>query len=270
MFPLYNDRFTNEMLECLRLLCLTEDDRGAAPLESLRLNEFFSTENEARLRPRTVCSFLFFRLRSPPLPTLVCPPLLTGRALPPFPSSPFFFFSMLLFLLRHSSSSPFFFSHLHPSSQPLRNRMTSVSCFRGSLFTHHLPTASLPCSAASFAVPSRSSSITVFSRAAVSPKPRSGPFQRQKLKKAVYEAIKAASEAALARYPTTEEEDTALMADRRMFNALPATARNAIRCRHHRCACVTRFFIPCLERSPQLVRRRDFDRRVCFECSRRA
>ena len=33
------------------------------------------------------------------------------------------------------------------------------------------------------------------------------------------------------RYPTTEDEDSALMSDRLMFTALPVNARNAIRLR---------------------------------------
>ena len=33
------------------------------------------------------------------------------------------------------------------------------------------------------------------------------------------------------RYPTTEDDDTALMSDRKMFKGLPQNARNAIRLR---------------------------------------
>ena len=47
----------------------------------------------------------------------------------------------------------------------------------------------------------------------------------------VFESIVAACEAALNRYPTTEDEDAAIMGDRGMFTALPVNARNAIRLR---------------------------------------
>jgi len=47
----------------------------------------------------------------------------------------------------------------------------------------------------------------------------------------VYEAIVEACNVALDRYPTTEEDDSALMADRSMFGMLPVNSRNAIRLR---------------------------------------
>ena len=48
-FPLYSDRFTNEMLEALRLLCLTPEDVSAdTALTSLPLNTYISSENEVR------------------------------------------------------------------------------------------------------------------------------------------------------------------------------------------------------------------------------
>jgi len=47
----------------------------------------------------------------------------------------------------------------------------------------------------------------------------------------VFEAIIESCEVALVRYPTSEDDDTALVADRFMFSALPVTSRNAIRLR---------------------------------------